>query len=267
LRELGINHREWSFVEPSLIESRGVKANNHATIKQGYPTLRAHPFFGKMTSNELLSYACKPEHIANVDGYATVDTYFSNLITPEGAEYLSELYGYKGDYTDFISPKSYMEFTEMTLKLSDKYIRPTGGMSTIIATLKKKVEAMGGKIFTSTGIKSLFKEGTDFVLMTPKLRVNAKKLVVATPPAQFRTINGSTAKRIQDTAQFDSVQPIPAFKGAAVYANAWWENIRVAGSRVKPGQKFISHSNCLGISMAHRYISLTYKMLPLQFLR
>lgn len=252
LRELGITHREWSFVEPSLIESRGVKANNHEAIKQAYPTLRAHPLFGKMTSSQLLSHACKPENIANVDSYATVDTYFSNILIPEAAEYLSELYGYKGDYTDFIGPKSYMEFTEMTMKLSDKYIRPTGGMSTIISTLKSKVEAMGGKIFTSTGIKSLFKDGTNFVLMTPTLRVNSRKLIVATPPVQFRAINGSTAKRIQGTPQFDSIQPIPAFKGAAVYSNAWWENIRVAGSPVLPGQKFISYSNCLGISMAHR---------------
>ncbi|KAK3711825.1 hypothetical protein QZH41_008973, partial [Actinostola sp. cb2023] len=252
VKELGITQREWSFVEPSLIESRGVKANNHEDIKKAYPTLRAHPFFGKMTSSQLLSYACKPEHVANAGYYATVDSYFSNLITPEGAEYLSELYGYKGDYTDFISPKSYLEFTEMTLKLSDKYLRPAGGMSTIIATLKQKVESMGGHIFTSTGVKSLTKENGMFIALTPSLRVRSKKLVVATPPVQFRKINGTIAKKIQKTAEFDSIQPIPAFKGAAVYSSAWWEKVSIGGAPVKPGQKFISHSNCLGISMAHR---------------
>lgn len=252
VKELGITQREWSFVEPSLIESRGVKANNHEDIKKAYPTLKQHPIFGKMTSSQLLSQACKPENVAKADTYATVDSYFSNLITPEGAEYLSELYGYKGDYTDFISPKSYMEFTEMTLKLSDKYLRPTGGMSTIISTLKKKVESMGGNIFTSTGVKGIIQEEGFYVSLTPSLRVRSKKLVVAVPPLQFREVNGTIAKKIQRTAQFDSIQPIPAFKGAAVYSNAWWEKLYIGGSPVKPGQKFISHSNCLGISMAHR---------------
>lgn len=252
MKELGITQREWSFVEPSLIESRGVKANNHEAIKKAYPTLKAHPKFGPMTSSQLLSYACQPHLVANADAYATVDTYFSNMITPEGAEYLSELYGYKGDYTDFISPKSYMEFTEMTLKLSDKYLRPTGGMSTIITTLKQKVEALGGNIFMSTGVKGIFDEGGLYVSLTPNLRVRSKKLVVATPPVQFRKINGTTARKIQNTDQFDSIQPIPAFKGAAVYSHAWWEGLKIEGSPVLPGQKFISYSNCLGISMAHR---------------
>lgn len=206
-----------------------------------------------MTSSQLLSYACQPHLVANADSYATVDTYFSNIITPEGAEYLSELYGYKGDYTDFISPKSYMEFTEMTLKLSDKYFRPTGGMSTIISTLKQKVESLGGSIFTSTGIKGIFEEQGTYVSLTPNLRVRSKKLVVATPPVQFRKINGTVARKLQGTEQFDSIQPIPAFKGAAVYSNAWWEGLKIEGSPILPGQKFISYSNCLGISMAHRY--------------
>ncbi|KXJ06342.1 hypothetical protein AC249_AIPGENE5263 [Exaiptasia diaphana] len=140
----------------------------------------------------------------------------------------------------------------MTLKLSDKYFRPTGGMSTIISTLKKKVESMGGKIFTSTGIKGMIQEGGVYVSLTPNLRVRSKKLVVAVPPLHFRKVNGTIAKKIQRTAQFDSIQPIPAFKGAAVYSNAWWEKVYIGGSPVKPGQKFISQSNCLGISMAHR---------------
>ena len=127
LSELGITHRDWSFVEPSIIESRGMTSNNHKSVKRGYTFLSSHPKFGRMTSSQLLSYACKPEHVRRVDEFATVDTYFSHFITHEGVEYLSELYGYKGDYTDFISPKSYMEFTEMTLKLDDKYIRPHGG--------------------------------------------------------------------------------------------------------------------------------------------
>ena len=212
----------------------------------------AHPVFGKMTSSQLLSHACKPEHLANADNFATVDTYFSNYVTPEGAEYLSELYGYKGDYTDFISPKSYMEFTEMSLTLADKYIRPEGGMSTIIKVLEKKVKSVGGKIFTSTGIISLEKDNNCFHLITPKLKAISKKLVIGLTPLQIERVNGSIAQRIKDTAELKSIQPIPAFKGAAVYDSAWWEKVNVEGTPIIPGQKFISYSNCMGTTMAHR---------------
>ncbi|XP_032219406.2 uncharacterized protein LOC116602233 [Nematostella vectensis] len=252
LAELEISHVEWSFIEPSLIESRGIVANNHEDIKKAFPYLKAHRKFGPMSSSELLSYALKPEHAANAESYATVNTYVSNHITHEGAEYLSELYGYKGDYTDFISPRSYMEFTEMSLKLADKYIRPVGGMSTIITVLKQRIEALGGKIYTSTAVKTIEREGDIYVLMTPSLRVQTPKLVIAVPPVQFEEINGSVAKRIHDSPQFRSIQPIPAFKGAAVYDKAWWESVNVAGKPITPGQKFISSSNCLGTTLAHR---------------
>jgi phytoene dehydrogenase-like protein len=251
--ELGITHREWTFVKPAIIESRGLKANNHEEIKQRYPQLLAHPIFGNMTSGELFDYALRPEYIAKVDQYATVFTYFSNIITAEGAEYLSELYGYKGDFTDFISPRSYLEeFSKISFELADEYVRPIGGMSTIITTLEKKVEALGGKIYTSTEIKSLSEGRDGFVLTTPKLKVKSKKLIVATIPTQFRSITGSIAKRIKDTGQFNSIQPMSAFKGAAVYSSAWWEDMEVEGTPLQAGQKFISSSNCLGTSMPHR---------------
>lgn len=252
LKELGIKHREWSFEEPNLHESRGVVANNHESIKRGYPILKSHPVFGKMSSSQLLSHACKPEHMKEADSFATVDTYFSNYVTPEGAEYLSELYGYKGDYTDFISPKSYMEFTEMSLTLADKYIRPLGGMSTIIKVLQQKVENLGGKIYTSTDVKSIEKSSNLYNLITAKLSVQSKKLVVGLSPLEIERVNGSVAKRLQDTPELKSIQPIPAFKGAAVYDSAWWEKVNVAGTPIIPGQKFISYSNCMGTTMAHR---------------
>ena len=202
-----------------------------------------------MTSSEMLNYACDG---ANENAYATVDTFVSHRVTPEGAEYLSELYGYKGDYTEFISPASYLEFTEMSLRLSDKYIRPVGGMSAIVDALRERVEKLGGKIYTSTGIRSIDKELDSYILVTHQLKVKAKKLVIGVPPLQFEKVNGTIAQRLRLDPVFQSIQPVPAFKGAAVYSRAWWENVDVAGRPIKSGQKFISYSNCLGTTMAHR---------------
>lgn len=250
--ELGISHTEWTFVEPSLIESRGIKASNREDIKNGYPALLANPVFGNMTSSELSSYAFSPENVAKADQYATVFNYFSNIITAEGAKYLSELYGYKGDFTDFISPKSYIEFSEMSMTMSDEYVRPRGGMSSIIKELRKRVLKLGGKILTNTEIKRLGKRRGKFVLVTPNTRVKSNKIILAVNPEHLKKIKGRVARVIQESDQLHAIQPIPAFKGAAVYENAWWEDLQVAGTPVQPGQKFISYSNCLGTSMAHR---------------
>ena len=248
-RELGIQHYEWTFVDPGLIESRGVWADNKEDIKQAFPALLKSKY-GHLTSGQLLDYACQGVPDKNV--YATVDTFVSHRITPEGAEYLSELYGYKGDFTEFVSPKSYIEFTEMSLQLSDTYIRPIGGMSVIVDALVKKVKETGGNIYTSTSVKSIDREGGKYVLTTPNLVVRADKLIIGVPPVQFGQVNGSVAKRIQTDPVFRSILPVPAFKGASVYSSAWWEKVKIVDRPLKPGQKFVGNSNCLGSTVAYR---------------
>ena len=248
-RELGIRHYEWTFVDPGLIESRGVWADNKEDIKQAFPALLKSKY-GHLTSGQLLDYACQGVPDKNV--YATVDTFVSHRITPEGAEYLSELYGYKGDFTEFVSPKSYIEFTEMSLQLSDTYIRPIGGMSVIVDALVKKVKETGGNIYTSTSVKSIDREGGKYVLTTPNLVVRADKLIIGVPPVQFGQVNGSVAKRIQTDPFFRSILPVPAFKGASVYSSAWWEKVKIVDRPLKPGQKFVGNSNCLGSTVAYR---------------
>ena len=144
----------------------------------------------------------------------------------------------------------------MMFDLSGKYYRPHGGMSTIIDVLLDEVKAMGGKIYTNTEVQSITKEDGIYILLTPNLRVRADKLVVATPPGPFRKIKGHTAKQIQRTPQFDSILPMQAFKGAAVYKTPWWENVTIGDTIIKAGQQFVSSDNCIGASLAHRYVKL-----------
>ena len=254
LNQLRIPHADWIFVEPNLYESRGIKANNPDDIKQGYPSLLSDPVFGNMTRGELFSYLLEPDRLLKAKEYATAKTYASNLITAEGQKYLADLTFHKGEFNSFVSPASFIEFVTMLENLSGKYVRPKGGMSTIILHLRKAVEAMGGKIFLNTEVKSLSRTRNNkwFAIKTSKISVNTKKLIIATTPEQLKSIRGSIAKRIQEAEQFTSIQPIPAFKGAAVYEHAWWEDLEVAGTPVKAGQRFYSNSNCLGLSLAHR---------------
>ena len=239
-------------MKPSLQESRGIKANNHESLKKAYPNLKSHPLFGNMTSHELLNYALKPEHVAKASNFATVNRYFSHHITPEGTTFLSELYGFMGDFKEFTSPESFIEFEKETKHFSWQYVRPEGGMSEIIQNLAKKIVDMGGKIYTRSPVKRLEKKDEHYILITSQRQVRSRKLVVALTPKHIENVEGNVTERIKSTAQLLSIQPIPAFKGSAVFDKAWWENVTLAGTPVVQEQLYISCSNCLGTSFVFR---------------
>ena len=175
----------------------------------------------------------------------------SNRITPEGAEYVSELGGHKAEYSDFVSPAGYLEFLEASLEFSGKYIRPFRGMSAIMIKLIEKVNDSGGLIHVSDKVNSIDKnEDGTYDLVTSSHKVSATKVVVAIPPLALEKVEGETAQSLKVAPEFLSVQPIPSFKGAAAYSNQSWED--VIGNNVEPFQNFISNSDCLGQSFIHR---------------
>lgn len=208
-----ISHEEWSFVEPTLHESREVTSDNSKDIKKAYPMLKANPKFGNMSSGEMWDYLLTPENLEKSKKFSTVFTYMSNTLTSEGAYYLADLSGYKGDITEFISPTHYIEFVKLGYSLSDTYVRPHGGMSAIIDKLHEEVQNYGGRIFLNDRVMFISKRRSKYYLRTANHKVVAKKLVVATPPKPFYNIKGTVASKIKESAQFQSIQPIPAFKG------------------------------------------------------
>lgn len=197
----------------------------------------------------MASYAFKDEYVSTAPLFPSVDSYMSYYLTPEGAEFLSEGYGFKGDYTESINPAAYIEY--LKLPISGNHQRPLKGMSEIIDALVSSVRLYGGTLYKNSEVSSIEKVKTKFILATKKLTVSAKKLVVATHPVAFMKIKGSVAEEIHREPAFQSITSMPAFKGAAVYKEAWWTNSTVTNLTLEPRQKFISNSNCLGVTLPH----------------
>ena len=194
----------------------------------------------------MLAYAFNDT--CNINAYATLKSFMSDRITPEGAEYVSELGGHKAEYSDFVSPAGYLEFLEGSLEFSGKYIRPFRGMSAIMIKLIEKVNDLGGLIHVSDKVNSIDKnEDGTYDLVTSSHKVSATKVVVAIPPLALEKVEGETAQSLKEAPQFLSIQPIPAFKGAAAYSDENWED--AMGNDVKSFQNFISNSDCLGQSL------------------
>lgn len=200
-----------------------------------------------MTRNDMASYAFKDEHVSTAQLFATVDSYMSFYLTPEGAEFLSEAYGFKGDYTEFINPAAYIDY--LNLPLSNYHQRPLKGMSEVINALVSSVKLYGGTLYKNNEVISVKrKKKTKLILTTTALTVSAKKIVVATHPVAFMKIRGGVAEEIQREPAFQSITSMPAFKGAAVYKEAWWNNSTITNFSLEPRQRFVSNSNCLGIT-------------------
>lgn len=200
----------------------------------------------------MLGYLLKQEHLAQIRNFATFETFQQHFLTPEGSRFYFDVFGYDGDLKG--SPEGVVEYYKQLAKLSGKEIRPLKGMSAFVDAVAKSAKSLGAKIFSGGDYKvlSINKQANLFVLKTPKHQVKVRKLVIAAPPGSFGKISGRVAKRIQRENAFQSILPRPAFKGAAVYPRAWWDEIVDPKDKLYPMERFLSNSDCLGWSLPHR---------------
>ncbi|PFX27799.1 Achacin [Stylophora pistillata] len=213
LKRLNIPHKDWNFYSNSRTETRGYFSRDEHEIKRkSFPALTQGKF-KDMTCSQMLDYLLKKEHVDKIYNFATFETFQQHYLTPEGSR----------------------------------------GMSAFIAALAKSARRLGAKIFTGNDhrILSIHKQTNQFVLKTSKYEVRVGKLVVAAPPGAFGSVSGSVAERIRRAPEFQSILPRPAFKGAAVYPRAWWEEITNVEDKLYPMERFLSNSDCLGWTLPH----------------
>ena len=226
------------------IKSRGILADSCDDLKRrAFPSLKQG-----MTCEKMVEVVTKDVPKANVSLFVTAGTYLSHYLTPEGAELISEYYGVKSDYLHFISPESYNEFLRRRQDEvpGGEYARPHGGMSAIITVLFKLVKDQGGLVYTGNKVLSINQKGDNFTLRTINQTVSANKVIIATPPASLAKIEGNVTDTVTQHPIFKSIVSVPAFKGAAVYKKAWWNDT------LQYPQQFTSYSECLGITMPYK---------------
>ena len=257
LNRLNIPHKDWNFYSNPRTETRGFFARDEHEIKRkSFPSLTQGKF-KDMTCSQMLDYLLRKEHVEKIHNFATFETFQKHYLTPEGSRFYFDVFGYDGDLNG--SPEGVIEFYEQLAALTGEEIRPLRGMSAFIEALAKSARGLGTKIFTGDNHKilSIDKQTNQFVLKTSQYEVSVGKLVVAAPPGAFGSVSGSVAEQIQRAPEFQSILPRPAFKGAAVYPTAWWEEIANVKDKLYPMERFLSNSDCLGWTLPHRWGLLT----------
>lgn len=193
----------------------------------------------------------------NGNDLSTAGRFLSMLLSPEGVKWMTDAYGLKGGYIEKINPKSYIELLKTTLHYLDSEdidLRPKGGMSTLVENLISRVRNLNGTIYLQETVTSVSKRGNSFVLLTSNFTVQANKTVLTSAPEALKEIKGDVMQNITNNDIFKSIVSVPAFRGAAVYPTAWW-NDAVAiqkNNSLQNLQTFISNSNCLGITMPYK---------------
>ena len=250
------------------VEARGQFANSFDDLKlKAFPTLRDRPPLNNRTLREAADFISKYQR--NFTQFSTAETFLSYELSPEGTKIMAEKFGFQGDYMQDINPMSYRTYLQEELHAtspSSETRRPPNskGMSEIVTELRKKVESRGRKITSDETVVSINKEGDKFLLQTTKLTVKANKTVIAVGPAALKKIEGDVIQNITGHQIFQSIVGVPAFYGAAVYDKPWWNDITATqkNNSLQPLEKFISSSNCLGITMPYKSVLINRHNLP-----
>ena len=247
-------HAETWTRDVHRVEARGVYAKDFDTLKsKAFPTLLNHPIMNNKTLEETAELVKDKK----ANEFPTAGSFLSIYLSLEGTKLMEDAYGFKGGYMEAINPESYKRYLEETvyddmMKYEDE--RPTSGMSEIIEQLTLKVRSLNGKIYLQETVTSINEKGNKFVLLTTNFTVEANKTVLTASPMALKKITGDIMQNITNHAIFESIVSVPAFRGAAVYRTAWWNDSVAAqkGNSLEPLQMFVSSSNCLGITMPYR---------------
>ena len=233
-----IDLQAWERI-PTRVEARGVFAADFDKLQPNpFPALNRSGTVRKMAEDVTK---------ANSSDYSTAKDFLSDYLSPEGRELVEDAYGLKHRLYD-VNPESYKKYLkEKLLDEGDRGFdqRPLKGLSKLIELLRDKVNELNGTIYFPETVTSVLKEGSKFLLHTTKRTVRASKTVLTVSPAALKDMTGDVIQNITDHKILRSIVSVPAFLGAAVYQNAWWEDI------ILPKHFFISSGNCLGITMPY----------------
>lgn len=256
LARLDIPYEDWNFHETPRIESRGNTSRSDKEIKrQSFPAL-LQTIFKDMSFAEMYEYLFQEERKSQAFNFTTFETFQQYYLTPEGSKFYFDIFGYEGDARG--GAEGMVEFySVLDSEFMEEEIRPTEGMTALVRALTTSAVKLGTKIYAGNRyeISSISERSNGFQLLTAKKKkIMATKLVIAVPPGPFKKIGGPLATKIQREEVFQSIKAFPAFKAAAVYPRAWWEDITDDVERLHPMEKFLSNSDCLGWTLPHRLV-------------
>ena len=178
--------------------------------------------------------------------FASFYDFITEYLTPEGFQLFAHVNGWLPDYYNPPDARSIVELILMYARFKN-FARPDSGLSAITRALEQSATELGAKLYKNEKIKFMEEYHEDqFKLITTNYAVSAKKLVLAVPPQPMNEIKGSVAEKIKNDSIFQSVGMYEAFKGFAVFEEAWWQYNSTGSRYLADEQRMVSTSDCLG---------------------
>lgn len=233
------------------MEARGVFATTTSELQQkAFPTL-SQGILKNATYKDMIKYLFVKQ--SEAEKFPSLPAFFTHCWSPEGLEYFNSLTGFVWDYTRMSNAESFFETREALAYFKREFSRPAKGISALTRALKNSAIKHGAKIYKNEEVKVIDKvQKNSYVLKTTNYQVTANKVVLAVPVNALEKIQGSLAHKIKTNHIFKSVGFEVAFKGFAVYENAWWENNSTGSRQLGDEQEFLSNSDCLGFTFPYK---------------
>ena len=233
------------------LEARGNFATDRLTLKKkSFPSLN-YGRFQNSTYEEMMGYLFSQSK--EETKFPSLSTFMSEYLTPEGQQLFFHLNGLIPNFAQQFDAGMLADNAKATAHFKHNYSRPDNGLSSITQELKFSVTKLGARLYQNEEIK-VMEETLDsrFKLKTKNYIVTANKLIVAVPPVPLKRIKGSVAEKIQNDSIFKTIEYAVAFKGFAVFENAWWQ-LNSTGSRyLADEQEMLSTSDCLGRTFPYK---------------
>ena len=235
------------------LEARGIFATDTLTLKQkAFPALN-YGRFQNATYTEMMGYLFSQQKEAYK--FASFSDFISEYLTPEGGQLFSHLTALKPDYIRQASAEALFEFEAVYTMVNStgNFFRPNNGLSEISRALKMSAMKHGAKLHEDQEILVIDEDKEkQFKLKTAKYSVTANKLVLAIPVEPLKKIKGSVVEKIKNDSTFDSIGPLLAFKGFAVFEKAWWQDNSTGSRYLADEQEMLSNSDCLGFTFPYK---------------
>ena len=218
--------------------------------KKAFPSLN-HGRFQNSAYEEMVGHLLSQRKEAIK--FPSLSTFMSEYLKPEGHQLFTHLNGTIPDSARQVGAGDLADYAVTTAHFKGNYSRPDKGLSSITQELQFSVTKLGARLFQNEEIK-IIEETVDsrFKLITKNYTVTANILVVAVPPVPLKRIKGSVAEEIQNDSIFKTIQYQVAFKGLAVFEDAWWQ-LNSTGSRyLADEQEMLSTSDCLGFIFPYK---------------
>lgn len=210
-----------------LIEARGKFSFSKDDLVPLYPTL---PDPDPMTDRETALYDLlrKGPERAKAATYGDFRDYVRKVVGFDGYNYLRDMTRFRADFEYPIDARGYLDYLDEEWDVCCTASYPQGGMSSFIRGMEAKATSDGVRIFKSSQVSEIRKDGTRYRVTAGARQFHAGKIVIAISPHWLDQVQGDVAERIRQQPQFKQLVGVRVVTVTQFWPDAWWAQVKNA---------------------------------------